>query len=306
MHNASHVLWVEHAPHAVLKMASGGDSPLDKKLEAEADRVTAVERRAEGPAAEALGEEAAHVEALLAQAQAVERSLDSLQSESHDVRDAAGFGELADALTAYGTQYQRSDLGAPDPSPTTGAPGAAPATPTPTPGSATRDTAEPHKPRAGSGPGRDATVPSTALGTQPAPRGAGRRRARAQDAQAATATRSVTARLRDLKGTAKQAKWVSPKQGEPGPGLRDHYDKHGEEVGAASEREYDLSARLTIQNGRRFRYRDRASGEPRVGYWDPSTALFTATSETRGTPAILSHFPETWDNLRKLPGFTGR
>ena len=117
---------------------------------------------------------------------------------------------------------------------------------------------------------------------------------------------SVTARMRELNGTAKQAKWVSPKQGQPGSGVRDHYLKHGDEVGASSVREYDLSARRTIQNGRRFRYMDRASGEPRVGYWDPDTGLFTATSETRGDTAILSHFPETWENLRKLPKFTGR
>ena len=46
------------------------------------------------------------------------------------------------------------------------------------------------------------------------------------------------------------------------------------------------------------------SGEPRVGYHDPNTGLFTATSQTRKTPAILSHFPETRENLRKLPGFS--
>jgi len=115
---------------------------------------------------------------------------------------------------------------------------------------------------------------------------------------------SVTAQLRQLRGKANQARWVRSRQGEEGPGLRDHFEAHGPEVGARTAREYDLSARLTIQNGRRFRYRDRATGEPRVGYWNPQTGLFTATSETRSVPAILTHFPETFANLRKLPGFT--
>jgi hypothetical protein len=46
------------------------------------------------------------------------------------------------------------------------------------------------------------------------------------------------------------------------------------------------------------------ANEPRIGYWDPNTGLFTATSETRRLPVILTHFPETWAKLRRLPGFT--
>jgi hypothetical protein len=129
--------------------------------------------------------------------------------------------------------------------------------------------------------------------------------------EAAAESLSVTARLRGLKGKAKEAKWVTPKQELPGeveigPGLRAHFEKHGGQVGAASTREYDLSARQTIQNGRRFFYKDRASGDSRVGYWDPKTGFFTATSETRGAPVILTHFAVAWEELRKLPGFTGR
>jgi hypothetical protein len=115
---------------------------------------------------------------------------------------------------------------------------------------------------------------------------------------------TLTARFRRLRGKAKEAEWVSPKQGEHGPGLRDHAGKHGEQVGAKSVREYDLSARETIQNGSRFRYRDPSTNEPRIGYWNPNTGLFTATTETRGSPIILTHFPETWARLRGLPGFT--
>jgi len=115
---------------------------------------------------------------------------------------------------------------------------------------------------------------------------------------------TLTARFHRLRGKAKEAEWVSPKQGEHGPGLRDHAGKHGEQVGAKSVREYDLSSRETIQNGRRFKYRDPSTNEPRIGYWDPNTGLFTATSETRRLPIILTHFPETWAKLSRLPGFT--
>lgn len=107
-----------------------------------------------------------------------------------------------------------------------------------------------------------------------------------------------------LRGNAKNSKWVSPKQGVEGPGLRDHFAKHGDQVGAKSAREYDLSARLTIQNGRKFSYRDPSSNVKRVGYWNESTGLFTGTSQTRRTPTILTHYPLSWDKIRKLPGFT--
>jgi hypothetical protein len=104
--------------------------------------------------------------------------------------------------------------------------------------------------------------------------------------------------------TAKKSKWVTPKQDNEGPGLRDHYDKHGEEMGFTSRKEYDESARRTIENGRKFSYKDRKSGQKRVGYWDPETGLFTATSQTRKIPVILSHFREDWTELKKIPGFS--
>jgi hypothetical protein len=103
---------------------------------------------------------------------------------------------------------------------------------------------------------------------------------------------------------AREAKWVKARQGVEGPGLRGHFGKHGEDVGARTAREFDESARETIRRGKRFSYRDRATNEPRVGYFDPDTGLFTATSQTRKTPAILTHFPETWERLTDFPGFT--
>ncbi|WP_241228060.1 RHS repeat-associated core domain-containing protein, partial [Pectobacterium wasabiae] len=103
-------------------------------------------------------------------------------------------------------------------------------------------------------------------------------------------------------GVSKNAKWNKSRQGVDGPGLRDHYAKHGDQVGANTVREYDFSARTTIQDGREFTY--RYTNKPRVGYYDPNTGLFTATSQTGKTPTILTHFPDSWENLRKLPGFS--
>jgi hypothetical protein len=122
------------------------------------------------------------------------------------------------------------------------------------------------------------------------------------DAAVSDAEPSLSSQLRDLKGTAKDADWVSS-DGE-GAGVRGHYAKHGDDVGATSAREYDLSARKTIQDGRRFTYRDPTSNEPRVGYYDPETGLFTGTSQTRGTPAILTHFKVSWQKIRTWPGFS--
>ena len=123
-----------------------------------------------------------------------------------------------------------------------------------------------------------------------------------ENADVVVDSRSVTERLRSLTGDAKNAKWVSSNGS--GSGLRKHFDKHKERVGVDSVREYDLSARETIANGRRFEYRDAHSNEPRVGYFDEATGLFTATGQTRKLPAIFSHHVTTWDKLRGLPGFS--
>ncbi len=115
---------------------------------------------------------------------------------------------------------------------------------------------------------------------------------------------SISSQMRALSGQSKRAQWVGARQDTPGLGLRGHFAKHGDEVGSASVRGYELSSRLTMKHGRSFTYRDRASGASRVGYHDSQTGLFTATSQTRSETAILSHFPETWEALRRLPGFS--
>jgi len=117
---------------------------------------------------------------------------------------------------------------------------------------------------------------------------------------------SVSSQLRNLTGTAKEAKWFSKSQDmEKGPGLRDHFEKHGSDVGATTAREFDLSARLTIQNGRKFSYLND-KGKPSIGYYDEKTKLFTATSEIRGKyPTIHSHYrlKGSWQNIREWDGF---
>jgi hypothetical protein len=122
------------------------------------------------------------------------------------------------------------------------------------------------------------------------------------DVSAGLAKLSVTARFRRLTGVAKRAEWAQNVQGVKGPGVRQHFDKHGQQVGARTVREYDLSARETIANGTPIRYRDRGTGEPRVGYWDSDTGLFTATSQEGKVPIIRTHFPMSWDEIMTLPG----
>jgi len=70
--------------------------------------------------------------------------------------------------------------------------------------------------------------------------------------------------------------------------LREHFTKHGHEVGAATPRDYDVSARETIRRGERFTYTDRRSGLPRVGYFEPATGRFTGLTD--GETVLITHF----------------
>jgi hypothetical protein len=58
--------------------------------------------------------------------------------------------------------------------------------------------------------------------------------------------------------------------------LADHYWQHHWDMDAHSILEYDASARATIRDGTRFTYNQPGSGQPRVGYFDSATGLFTA------------------------------
>lgn len=62
----------------------------------------------------------------------------------------------------------------------------------------------------------------------------------------------------------------------------------GHEVGAADETAYDTSAQETIRAGQRFTYRDRRSGDRRVGYFDVPTGRFVGLTEPE--TQILTHF----------------
>lgn len=81
--------------------------------------------------------------------------------------------------------------------------------------------------------------------------------------------------------------------------LYHHFLAHGGDLSVRTVDEYDASARATLRAGRRFTYIDRRSGEPRVGYYQPSPRRFTALTEDMQT--ILTHFrPEDPDYPRKL------
>jgi hypothetical protein len=84
--------------------------------------------------------------------------------------------------------------------------------------------------------------------------------------------------------------------------LQDHFEDHGWDVGAGSYIEYDYSARWTMRTGRRFTYIDRGSGDPRVGYYDPVTELFTALSPDESI--IYNHLSVTEGYISHLPSST--
>ena len=78
---------------------------------------------------------------------------------------------------------------------------------------------------------------------------------------------------------AAEARWA--------PGQREaHFERHPE--GYRTVEEYDQGARETIRVGRPFTYRDRTTGEPRLGFYDPATNRFTAV--TRDGRRITTHF----------------
>ncbi|QDG52178.1 RHS repeat-associated core domain-containing protein [Persicimonas caeni] len=113
---------------------------------------------------------------------------------------------------------------------------------------------------------------------------------------------SNSALRRSLKGKAKHAKWAKSNQDVKGPGLNDHYRNHAapDDIDVQTKTEYDLSARITIHKGWKFFYKDKRTGKPRVGYYDPDTQYFTATSEKGGNVTIHTHFKEErgWSHIK--------
>lgn len=117
--------------------------------------------------------------------------------------------------------------------------------------------------------------------------------------------------LQQMPRVARIAKWSETIQGagDNGPGIRRHFADHGADVGAKTLREYNLSARRTIQrameDGKVFHYRDRTTRKPRVGFYDPTNEFFTATTIRNGKVTIHTHYPpdKGFDELKELPGF---
>lgn len=81
--------------------------------------------------------------------------------------------------------------------------------------------------------------------------------------------------------------------------LEEHFDDHGTELGCRSVDEYEQSSRMTIDRATFFNYRDRSTGEWRLGYYDRLTERFTALNDDGDT--IITHFrcPERY--IRGLP-----
>jgi hypothetical protein len=70
--------------------------------------------------------------------------------------------------------------------------------------------------------------------------------------------------------------------------LREHFRDHRRKLGLRTLAAYDRSAKITIEVGTRFNYRDRQTGEWRIGYYDRTTERFAAFSVDEQD--ILSHF----------------
>ena len=89
--------------------------------------------------------------------------------------------------------------------------------------------------------------------------------------------------------------WKTPEH------LEDHCGRHRRELGTRSIEEYDTSARETIAIGVRFMYRDRGTGERRIGYFHRESSRMTAL-DLDGF--IHSHFRTDEAYVAELPRST--
>lgn len=83
--------------------------------------------------------------------------------------------------------------------------------------------------------------------------------------------------------------------------LEDHYGQHGGKLRYRSIAEYDASAQETIADGVRFTYRDRITGERRVGYFHRESSRFTVV-DLDGL--IRSHYQTDEAHVADLPQST--
>ena len=72
--------------------------------------------------------------------------------------------------------------------------------------------------------------------------------------------------------------------------LRDHFERHGRNLGCRTVEAYDASAQRTLAVGRYFEFQDDDTGETRVGCYDaPGQLLVILTTDDE----IISHYSAT-------------
>jgi hypothetical protein len=85
--------------------------------------------------------------------------------------------------------------------------------------------------------------------------------------------------------------------------LEDHFPEHRGELQVRSIDEYDASAQETIAIGTPFTYRDRTTGEPRIGYFHRESSRFVAV-DLDGF--IRTHYQTDEGHVADLPLSTYR
>ena len=81
--------------------------------------------------------------------------------------------------------------------------------------------------------------------------------------------------------------------------LDEHFEDHGALLNCQTASEYEHCSKRTIDEGTFFNYRDRSTGEWRLGYYDRLTECFTAVNENGDT--IVTHFRCGERYIRSLP-----
>jgi hypothetical protein len=81
--------------------------------------------------------------------------------------------------------------------------------------------------------------------------------------------------------------------------LEEHFDDHGALLGCRSVAEYERRSMRTIDDVTFFNYRDRSTGEWRLGYFHRLSGHFTAVNDDGDT--IVTHFRCTEQYINGLP-----
>jgi len=81
--------------------------------------------------------------------------------------------------------------------------------------------------------------------------------------------------------------------------LDEHFQDHGARLNCRTVADYEQSSKRTIDEGTFFNYRDRSTGEWRLGYYERLMEHFTAVNEDGDT--IVTHFRCDERYIRGLP-----